>query len=446
MFPKVDEMTPSVSKYVVSCLIVVVVLTPPLISSAAQPASSAKESERFPLGSLMMVLEQDLTSSEYRKILDGMIPTDLAAEWKRVTVPDNAAAFARSHGGDAKVAADPELKRAFDRRKKIGDDFLALMRAEFEKRKLPVPFDGVSIDYLNSSSDSGPFDPASSVSISLVMPSDQADRQWPRWRGPSGQGFAIDQEIPLEWSPTTNVVWKQELPGRGNGSPVIWDDHLFAVADVGNDHDRQLLCYSRKSGQLIWQKSANKSPTQEKLYWKNSYASSSPVTDGQRVIAFFGNSGLYCFDMMGNLLWHRSLGEFGTTHGPGASPILYRDKVIFIQDQSKGKSACIALKKETGEIAWEIERPNSNCWTTPVIVRVGDRVELIHNGSSHVTSYDPDTGNKLWSVQGSSIESIPTIVVGGGLIFSVSGRNGPTMAIRPGGEGDATRTHRLWIN
>ena len=128
------------------------------------------ESEAYPLGSLMRVLEQDLTSAEYRVILDGMIPTDLAAEWKRVTVPDNAEAFAHANGGRDKVQADPQLKAAFERRQKIGEGFLALMRGEFQKRKLKVPFDGVTIDYLNTSSNAGTFDPAKSLPVRVVLP------------------------------------------------------------------------------------------------------------------------------------------------------------------------------------------------------------------------------------------------------------------------------------
>ena len=128
------------------------------------------ESDPHPLGSLMKVLEQDLTSAEYRTILDGMIPTDLVAEWKRVTVPDNAEAFAHANGGRDKVQADPQMKTAFERRQKIGEGFLALMRGEFQKRKLKVPFDGVTIDYLNTSSNAGTFDPAKSLPVRVVLP------------------------------------------------------------------------------------------------------------------------------------------------------------------------------------------------------------------------------------------------------------------------------------
>ena len=152
---------------------------------------SVGEAESYPLGSLMKVLEQDLTSAEYRVILDGMIPTDLAAEWKRVTVPDNAEAFAHANGGQDKVQADPKRKAAFERRQKIGEGFFALMRVEFQQRKLKVPFDGVMIDYLHTSSNAGAFDPAKSLPVRVVLPTPDSGNQWSRWRGPSGQGCRL---------------------------------------------------------------------------------------------------------------------------------------------------------------------------------------------------------------------------------------------------------------
>ena len=424
-------------------LFVACCLTSSGLADDAKPSGDA--ADPYPLGTLMRVLEQDLTSPEYRKILDGMIPTDLAAEWKRVTVADNAAAFAHAHGGRDKVLSDPKLKAAYERRQKIGDAFLALMRVEFEKRKLKIPFEGIEIDYLNTFSDGGDFDPAKSLPVRIVLPTPDSANQWPRFRGPSGQGVAAVQPFPLEWSESQNVLWKTELPGPGNGSPVIWGERLFVVADVGEEHDRQLLCYSRSDGKLLWKQSAPRGEKQEKLYWKNTYASSTPVTDGERVIVFFGNSGLSCFDMDGQPQWQRDLGEFRTMHGPGTSPVLYRDKVIFLQDQNQGKSVFLSLHKRTGQVVWEQPRDNNSCWSTPVILQVGDHDELVYNGSHKVTAYNPDTGQLLWTIDGSSQESIPTIVIGGGLIYSTSGRNGPTMAIRPGGQGNATATHRQWM-
>ncbi|MBW8039198.1 MAG: PQQ-binding-like beta-propeller repeat protein [Planctomycetes bacterium] len=138
--------------------------------------------------------------------------------------------------------------------------------------------------------------------------------------------------------------------------------------------------------------------------------------------------------------------NFTTTHGPGTSPVIYRDKIIFIQDQNRGESVFMALDKQTGRKLWQHDRREAMCWANPVIVRVADHDELIYNGSFHVKSYNPDTGVELWSLAGPTREAIPMIVTGGGLIYSASGRNGTIMAFRPGGKGDITRTHLCWLN
>jgi outer membrane protein assembly factor BamB len=170
------------------------------------------------------------------------------------------------------------------------------------------------------------------------------------------------------------------------------------------------------------------------------------VTDGQRVIAFFGNSGFVCYDMNGQLLWKQHIGYFTTTHGPGTSPVIYRDKIIFIQDQNRGESVFMALDKQPGRKLWQHDRREAMCWANPVIVRVNGHDELIYNGSFHVKGYNPDTGVQLWSLAGPTREAIPMIVTGEGLIFSASGRNGTILAIHPGGKGDITRTHLCWLN
>ncbi len=163
-------------------------------------------------------------------------------------------------------------------------------------------------------------------------------------------------------------------------------------------------------------------------------------------IAFFGNGGLLCVDFNGHQQWHVDLGLFPTMHGPGTSPVLYRDEVICIQYQTRGKSLFAAFDKRTGARLWQQERENAACWSTPVVVRIGDRDQLVYNGSGWIAGYEPETGKELWRVTGTSREAIPTVVVGGGLLISASGRNGPTMGIRPGGRGDLTETNVTWRN
>lgn len=400
---------------------------------AAEPSESKPDDTKYPLDLDLAVLERDLSSDDYRTVLETMIPTDLAAEWLRVGTADNYFTFLDQHGGLEKVTADPELKAAYERRKKIADDFLALMREAYVKRKRPAPFDeGDKVETLLKSArgKSAQDDDSVVATLRVVMPSAGAERQWPRLRGPTGQGTVIESEFPAEWSATKNVAWKTAVSGRGNSSPVVWNDRIFLTAASEDGTQRSLLCFGRADGSLLWTREMPRPAEQEQLYWKNTYATPTPVTDGERVIAFFGNSGIASFRFDGELEWHVDVGTFPTMHGPGTSPVLYKDKVILVQDQTKGDSLFAAFDKATGIKVWQHPRPNNPCWSTPVIIRVGEQDQLIHNGSANVVGYDPDTGHELWSLPGSSIESIPSPVVGENTLFCFSGRNGPELAIR----------------
>jgi outer membrane protein assembly factor BamB len=404
---------------------------------------------RFPLSTELAVLERDLTSGDYRAVLATMIPTDLEAEWQRVATSDNYLAFSEQHGGPAKVAADPTLHAAYDRRRHIADTFLGMIREAYAKRRRRPPFDDpakLETALRSAGRHSGQHGSAKQVSVRALLPVVGAERQWPRLRGPDGQGTTFDTKLPLHWGPSENIVWKADITGRGNSSPVIWDDRILITTAAADGRERKIVCYSRNDGRLLWQYAAPNATAKESLYTKNTFASSTAVTDGQRVIAFFGNGGLVCVDLEGRPQWHADLGLFPTMHGPGTSPVLYNDEVICIQYQSRGKSLFAAFDKRTGAKLWQHDCENAMCWSTPVVLRVGDHDQLVYNGSNYIAGYEPETGKELWRVAGTSHEAIPTVVVGGGLLFSASGRNGPTMGIRPGGQGDVTGTHVVWRN
>ncbi len=406
----------------------------------------------YPLSLQLAELERDLASADYARVLKTMIPTDLAAEWQRVATPDNHLLFAREHGGIEQVEKRPELKAAYEKRKEIATKFLDLIRGAYEQKKQRVPFadETVLVRVLESGAKSQSRQAEQVTSIEFVMPSPGAEKQWPCFRGPTGQGIVLDTNIPLKWSDSENIRWRSKLPGRGNSSAAVWGDRLFVTAEsspragdaplLAKDEapDRLLLCYST-DGKLLRQHITPRPETHEILYWKNTLASATPVTDGERVIAFFGNAGLVCCDMDGKRLWHVDLGTFPTTHGPASAPALYKNLVILIQDQNKGRSLCAAFDKATGTKVWERERPNSMGWSNPVLLKIGGRDELIFNGSNEIVSYDPLTGEELWKQPGTSIESIPMMATGGGLLFSASGRNGPIFALRPGSGGSAAR-------
>lgn len=406
-----------------------------------------KNSLEYPFGDELHLLAIDAVAPEYEVLLDKMIRTDLDAEWQRVATVDNYQTFAEQYGGIDTVRENPKLTLAYDARREIAMTFINRVRKAYEKHKREPPFNEKKVDELCAKSGQKQSKQAADATIPIraMMVNPLAEHEWPQFRGPTAQGIVVDTVFPLEWGPDKNIHWKTKLPGPGNSSPAIWGDKLFVTAASSDGSARWLLCYSTESGEKLWQHEAPPAiENVEKLYPKNTYASGSPVTDGENVVAFFGNSGLVCCDVAGKEIWKYSLGAFPTMHGPGTSPILYDDMAIFMQDQNAGESVFLAINKRTGELIWKQTRPLSMCWSTPLIAHVGQRDELLYNGSNYFASYDPRTGNELWRITGASRESIPMPVIGGGMIVSVSGRNGPMLAFRPGANGDATETHTVW--
>lgn len=280
------------------------------------------------------------------------------------------------------------------------------------------------------------------VAVYMIEVEGKGRKYWPRWRGPSGQGVVESSGYPDKWSGSENVLWKVQVPGRGNSSPTVWDGRVFLTTAAEDGSRRSILCFRRDSGELLWRADAPPAPA-EKLYPKNSYASSTPFTDGERVYAYFGNAGLLAVDMNGNQVWHHSFGVITLYHGPGGTPLLYQDRIIMYQDQREG-SFIAALDKKTGKIIWKKPREEQIGWGSPIAIRAGGRDEIIVSSQNWVRAYNPANGAELWRVHGNTMEVIPTCAVGEGLVICPSGRAGPTLAIRPGGRGDVTATHVAW--
>ena len=287
-----------------------------------------------------------------------------------------------------------------------------------------------------------PETPAQGVGVRMVPPAGDGARYWSRWRGPSGQGVVEGSGYPDTWSDTANVHWKVPVPGIGHSSPIVWGDRIFLTTSRNRGQQVSILCFRRSDGALLWETDAPEGRA-ERHHGKNTPASATPTTDGERVYASFGSRGMMAVDFEGNLVWHRDLGRIDNYHGPAGSPLLYRDTVIIYQDQDGG-AFVIALDARTGETRWRTARSARVGWGTPVAISVGDHDELIVSSQQLVQSYDPATGDELWRCTGMLREVIPTPVVGLGLVFCTSGRAGPTLAIRPGGRGDVTDTHVEW--
>jgi outer membrane protein assembly factor BamB len=280
--------------------------------------------------------------------------------------------------------------------------------------------------------------------VEMVVPQGEAQKYWPRWRGPSGQGTVNGTGYADTWSDTQNVLWKVPVPGSGNSSPIVWGDHIFVVTSYDNGARKSVIAFSRRDGKQLWETFAPQAEA-EFSNPKNGHASGTPTTDGTRVYAYMGNHGLFAVDFKGRQVWHRGLGTLAAYHGSAGSPLLYKDRLILYQDQKGGGGSFVAaFDAKTGSELWRTPRQAQVGWGTPIAISTGTRDELIVSSMRRVHAYDPANGTELWSAAGNLVEVIPTPVVGEGLVFCTSGRAGPTLAIRPGGSGDVTATHIAW--
>ena len=280
--------------------------------------------------------------------------------------------------------------------------------------------------------------------VQMIAVEGEGAKYWPRWRGPSGQGYAAAGGYSDAWSTTQNVVWKTSVPGRGNSSPIVWGDRIFLTTAYDGGRRLSILAFRRSDGAQAWETFVP-SGRGSYAHQKNGYASATPATDGERIYASFGSRGLIAVDLTGKVVWRQDLAQSDPYHGHAGSPLLYRDRVIVYHDQYGG-AFIAAFDARSGKPLWRTNRDASVGWGTPIALRVGEHDEIIVNSQGRVCAYDPATGRELWICNGSSYEVVPTPVVGHGMVFCSSGRAGPTLAIRPGGRGDVTRSHLVWAS
>ncbi len=287
------------------------------------------------------------------------------------------------------------------------------------------------------------------VAATMIEVEGEGAKYWTRWRGPSGQGIVKSGKYRDTWSPTRGVKWKVPVPGRGHSSPIAWGDRIFLTTAHDEGARVSMIAFNRTTGKQLWETFVPTKQGAEHVYPKNSRASATAVTDGTLVYASFGTHGLIAVDFSGKVAWHNRVGRLANTHGSAGSPILYKDRIFIYQDHqgTEETGAYVgAFDKKTGKQIWKTARVETVGWGTPVVIRAGDRDELIVSSQRKVYGYDPQTGKELWSVKGLGFEVIPTPVVAEGLILCSSGRQGPTIAIRPGGSGDVTATHVAWTS
>jgi outer membrane protein assembly factor BamB len=274
---------------------------------------------------------------------------------------------------------------------------------------------------------------------------------WPCWRGPRGDSSSADKAAPVQWDAAT-LSWKIPVPGIGHASPIVWGNRLYTVTAFPEKLERALLCFDRASGKLLWQETVVSGPL-EKIHPENSYASGTPATDGKRVFTVFrvGDEIVIAAHdaITGRQLWLVRPGTHVGEWGFSNVPVLYQDKVIFDGD-SKGASFLIALSQADGRTLWRVDRTHRGIsYSAPLIREMAGRVQLIQCGDRCVTSFNPDTGEEFWKVDGPSQEFVasPAYSEKAGLIFvSSSWPERHVLAIKPDGRGDVTGTHIAWRN
>ena len=270
-----------------------------------------------------------------------------------------------------------------------------------------------------------------------------APSDWPRWRGVDGRGITDDTKLPETWD-ASHIVWKTELPGSGQSSPVVVGDRVFLTSAVDKGGERLVFCVNRKTGKLEWTKSAWKG-TPEATHNMNGWASSTCASDGERVYAAFGWGGVHCYTVDGQHVWSKELGKFEskTKRGTAASPVVVDNLVIWNGD-SESDPFLFGLNKLTGDTVWKVPRAGREGYSTPVLVTAAGRRELVLNGDPAINGYDPLTGKLLWSCKCFAGRGEPTPAVGKDALFVVNGQPGDVFAVRPGGDGDVTKSHITW--
>ena len=283
--------------------------------------------------------------------------------------------------------------------------------------------------------------------FSSIPAAQQTDgsRFWPQWRGPSATGVSQTANPPLEWSETKNIKWKVEIPGRGSSSPIVWGDRVFVLTAVpaGVQGDAQhaprgglrsrgihrflVLAIDRKTGRTLWERVATEQEPHEAGHTDNStWASSSPITDGQTLFAYFESFGIYAYDMDGTLRWKKDLGDkrMRNQFGEGSTPALHGNTLVIVWDHLNGSSFIVALDKRDGRELWRVPREEIDTWATPLIIDVNGRPQVIVPAMRRNRAYDLEDGHVVWESDGLTMNPIPSPVHGDGMVFLMSGFQG----------------------
>lgn len=301
----------------------------------------------------------------------------------------------------------------------------------------------------------------------LCLAAPAAGENWPGWRGPRGDGTSAESKVPTRWDGKSgeNVAWKVPVPGIGHASPVVWEDRVFLAACLTDSQERVLICLDRHTGKELWRQTVLRAPLETK-HALNSFASSTPATDGNLIFVSFlevdghtipapnvgnvrpvtpGKMVVAAYDMQGKQKWIVGCGDFISAHGYCASPVLFEDLVILNGDHD-GDGYIVALQKSTGAKVWSTPREHkTRSYVTPIIRDVAGRTQLVFSGSKCVVSLNPRDGTTHWSIDGPTEQFVASMVFDGKLFFMTCGfPDYHVLGIRPDGSGNVTGTHVAW--
>jgi len=285
------------------------------------------------------------------------------------------------------------------------------------------------------------------LAVLVLLLAADASAQWPEFRGPTGQGHSAERGVPLAWSESQNVRWKSAVPGRGWSSPAVANGRVWVTTAVGRDDvSLRALAFDIESGRTMVDVEVFRLKRPAPMNPKNSRASPTPIVDGDRVYVHYGADGTAALTAAGEVVWKTKLG-YESQHGNGGSPVLYGDLLIVSCDGSDS-AYVVALDKRTGKVRWRTWRrqPWDQAYSTPLVIRVGDRDELVSVGAYRAAAYDPASGKEIWRVSyADGFSNVPRPVYGHGLVYIATGFQEPTLiAVRADGAGDVTKTHIAW--
>lgn len=270
-------------------------------------------------------------------------------------------------------------------------------------------------------------------------------QDWPQFRGPTGQGVSEERGLPLTWSENKNVRWKVAIPGRGWSSPVVQGDRIWLTTATEEGKSLRAIAIDRNTGAILQNVEVFRLKSAKLLNAKNSFASPTPVVEGDRVYLHFGAFGTACITHSGEIVWKTRLEYDNGQHGTGGSPVIYQDLLIVSCDGNDVQFVA-ALDKATGKVRWKKSRAGYQAYTTPLVVSLPAGDQVISPGAFRAIAYEPRTGKELWHVQyGEGFSNVPRPVFGHGLIFICTGfQQASLLAVQPDGRGDVTKSKVVW--